>query len=67
MSKPIDPIEIQQAVKRGQLQAYVSRGLIYIRDTMTQETVAIGEVTNDGERTGYSSIRKNVGVDEGNL
>lgn len=55
MSKPIDPIEIQQAVKRGQLQAYVSRGLIYIRDTMTQETVAIGEVTNDGERKCYKA------------
>lgn len=45
--KPIDPVAIKQAVKDGQLEVFVKRGGILIRDTETGETVKIGDVRNE--------------------
>lgn len=39
----IDPVDIKQAVKSGQLRAYVKDGIIYISDTQTGDTVEIGK------------------------
>lgn len=49
MSKPIDPVAIKQAVKDGQLEVFVKRGGILIRDTTTGETVKIGEAGENDE------------------
>lgn len=39
----IDPVDIKQAVKSGQLKAFVKDGTIYISDTQTGDTVEIGK------------------------
>lgn len=45
--KPIDPIDIKKAIKDGQLEVFIARRIILIRDTTTGETVKIGEVREE--------------------
>lgn len=47
--KNIDPVDIKVAINNGQLKAFVYRGIIYISDTTTGDTVKIGNVDSDTE------------------
>ena len=47
MKRPIDIVDIKQAVKQGQITAYVKDGKIYIKND-SGECVQIGEIDNDG-------------------
>ena len=42
----VDIVQIKQAVKQGQLKAYVKDGKIYLQDDIG-EVVEIGEVENN--------------------
>lgn len=43
----IDPVDIKQAIKSGQLKVFVKNGIIYISDTQTGDTVEIGKNIKD--------------------
>jgi hypothetical protein len=47
--KDIDPVDIKMAINNGQLKVFVYRGIIYISDTTTGDTVKIGNVEGDTE------------------
>ena len=49
--KQIDIVDIRTAVNAGLLEAFVKKGVIYIRDVQNGETVKIGEVkeSKDGD------------------
>lgn len=48
--KQIDIVDIRSAVNAGLLETFVKKGIIYIRDSQTGETVKIGEVKeNNGD------------------
>ena len=48
-NKPIDPVDIKNAISKGQLEVFVSNRVIYIRDTETGDCVKIGEVSATAE------------------
>lgn len=47
MKRPINFVDIKQAVKDGKITAYVKDGQIYIKND-SGECVQIGETDNDG-------------------
>ena len=48
-NKPIDPVDIKNAISKGQLEVFFSNRVIYIRDTETGDCVKIGEVSATAE------------------
>jgi hypothetical protein len=48
-NKPIDPVDIKNAISKGQLEVFASNRVIYIRDTETGDCVKIGEVSATAE------------------
>lgn len=45
--KHIDIVDIKNAIKNGLFRVYISRGIIYLKDMDTEETVQIGKVNDN--------------------
>lgn len=46
----LDIVDVKKAVKKGEVRAYVKRGIIYLTYCNTEETVMIGEVEKGEEK-----------------
>lgn len=44
MSKPIDLIELRRQLHEGIFKVFVSRGVIYIKDTGSDECIELGRL-----------------------
>ena len=45
----LDIVDVKEAVKKGEVRAYVKNGIIYLTYCNTEETVMIGEVDSKEE------------------